>query len=108
MCIRDSVKALAPQHPEWKDTQPFKAVLEGDLKTALSGGEKSMMDLMMATPVSYTHLRAHETVLDLVCRLLLEKKKNNIEYGLSLIKKKTRSSSSILNTYQLTQDGKPI
>ena len=28
--------------------------------------------------VSYTHLRAHETVLDLVCRLLLEKKKNNI------------------------------
>ena len=30
------------------------------------------------TAVSYTHLRAHETVLDLVCRLLLEKKKNNI------------------------------
>ena len=29
-----------------------------------------------AAPVSYTHLRAHETVLDLVCRLLLEKKKN--------------------------------
>src|SRR5664280_3057512 len=28
-----------------------------------------------STPVSYTHLRAHETVLDLVCRLLLEKKK---------------------------------
>ena len=27
-------------------------------------------------PVSYTHLRAHETVLDLVCRLLLEKKKH--------------------------------
>ena len=30
-------------------------------------------------PVSYTHLRAHETVLDLVCRLLLEKKKNTVE-----------------------------
>ena len=29
-------------------------------------------------PVSYTHLRAHETVLDLVCRLLLEKKKTYI------------------------------
>ena len=29
----------------------------------------------LAVPVSYTHLRAHETVLDLVCRLLLEKKK---------------------------------
>src|SRR5665811_1919856 len=29
---------------------------------------------MHSVPVSYTHLRAHETVLDLVCRLLLEKK----------------------------------
>mgnify|MGYP007112065382 CR=1 FL=1 len=29
------------------------------------------------SPVSYTHLRAHETVLDLVCRLLLEKKNNH-------------------------------
>eukprot|EP00657_Telonema_sp_P-1_P008080 TRINITY_DN2864_c0_g1_i2.p1 TRINITY_DN2864_c0_g1~~TRINITY_DN2864_c0_g1_i2.p1 ORF type:complete len:119 (-),score=65.60 TRINITY_DN2864_c0_g1_i2:68-424(-) len=35
------------------------------------------MAIIMArfTSVSYTHLRAHETVLDLVCRLLLEKKK---------------------------------
>ena len=32
-------------------------------------------DIARARPVSYTHLRAHETVLDLVCRLLLEKKK---------------------------------
>src|SRR5665648_1105702 len=31
------------------------------------------------SPVSYTHLRAHETRHDLVCRLLLEKKKNNKE-----------------------------
>ncbi|WDT36884.1 signal peptidase I [Streptococcus pneumoniae D39] len=29
--------------------------------------------------VSYTHLRAHETVLDLVCRLLLEKKKKRLQ-----------------------------
>ena len=36
-----------------------------------------MLDLVLArgAAVSYTHLRAHETVLDLVCRLLLEKKK---------------------------------
>ena len=34
-----------------------------------------------STPVSYTHLRAHETVLDLVCRLLLEKKKISISYN---------------------------
>ena len=31
-------------------------------------------------PVSYTHLRAHETVLDLVCRLLLEKKTSHISF----------------------------
>ena len=29
----DRVKAMAPLHPEWKDKQPFKAVLEGDMKT---------------------------------------------------------------------------
>ena len=33
--------------------------------------------LASIVPVSYTHLRAHETVLDLVCRLLLEKKKQH-------------------------------
>ena len=33
--------------------------------------------------VSYTHLRAHETVLDLVCRLLLEKKKKNDSYNIT-------------------------
>ena len=33
--------------------------------------------MLRSGPVSYTHLRAHETVLDLVCRLLLEKKKQN-------------------------------
>ena len=36
-------------------------------------------------PVSYTHLRAHETVLDLVCRLLLEKKKTNANDNKSMI-----------------------
>ncbi|WDT38003.1 hypothetical protein PVA38_11140 [Streptococcus pneumoniae D39] len=42
--------------------------------------EKSLIRIKLLpqtlyVPVSYTHLRAHETVLDLVCRLLLEKKK---------------------------------
>ena len=52
--VMDRIKALAPQHPEWKDTQPFKAVLEGDVKTALSGGEKSMVDLLIATHAGTT------------------------------------------------------
>ena len=43
------------------------------------GGAGGMVgSARVARSVSYTHLRAHETVLDLVCRLLLEKKKNII------------------------------
>ena len=38
-------------------------------------GDIEQQVLCASVPVSYTHLRAHETVLDLVCRLLLEKKK---------------------------------
>ena len=36
----DRIRALAPEHPEWKTTQPFKGVLEGDLKAVLDGGER--------------------------------------------------------------------
>ena len=40
---------------------------------------------MASNAVSYTHLRAHETVLDLVCRLLLEKKKQTIQQANHLL-----------------------
>ena len=43
------------------------------------GGTPGARTTMIVVPVSYTHLRAHETVLDLVCRLLLEKKKQRVE-----------------------------
>ena len=42
------------------------------------GGADELRPVEVHRPVSYTHLRAHETVLDLVCRLLLEKKKGNL------------------------------
>lgn len=45
----DRIKALAPQHPEWKTQQPFKAVLEGDLKGVLSTGQKGLFELIAAT-----------------------------------------------------------
>jgi hypothetical protein len=45
----DRIKALAPQHPEWKTTQPFKAVLEGDLKGVLATGQKGLFELIAAT-----------------------------------------------------------
>jgi hypothetical protein len=37
--IIDRVNALAPQHPEWGDKQPFKALLDGDLETVFAGGQ---------------------------------------------------------------------
>jgi hypothetical protein len=45
----DRIKALAPDHPEWKERQPYKGVLEGDLKAALAGGEQSAIKLVMAS-----------------------------------------------------------
>ena len=45
----DRVKTLAPQHPEWSTTEPFASLLKGDVKGALAGGEKALMEIMMAT-----------------------------------------------------------
>jgi len=45
----DRVKKLAPQHPEWKTNQPFKALLEGDMKTVGASGMKGLMQIVMAT-----------------------------------------------------------
>ena len=50
----DQVKALAPMHPEWKQKQPFKAVLEGDLKTVLAGGKHALLEILMATHAGNT------------------------------------------------------
>jgi hypothetical protein len=47
--ILDRLKALAPQHPEWKDQQPFKAVLEGDMKTIAASGQRGLLGLATAT-----------------------------------------------------------
>ena len=50
----DRVKALAPQHPEWKDKQPFKGVLEGDPKAVAASGEKGLLEIMAVTHVGNT------------------------------------------------------
>jgi phosphoglycolate phosphatase-like HAD superfamily hydrolase len=50
----DRVKALAPQHPEWKDKEPFASLLKGDVKTALAGGEHAILEIVMATHAGMT------------------------------------------------------
>jgi hypothetical protein len=60
----DRVKALAPLHPEWKDKQPFKAVLEGDMKTLGASGEHGMAELVMATHAGMTPEEFQKIVTD--------------------------------------------
>ena len=52
--IFDRVKELAPQHPEWKTTQPFKALLEGDKETVAAAGEKGILEMAIATHTGMT------------------------------------------------------
>ena len=65
MCIRDR-----------NNREEFRPIIDGitiGLQALLIF--IGLLTLGIGGAVSYTHLRAHETVLDLVCRLLLEKKK---------------------------------
>jgi phosphoglycolate phosphatase-like HAD superfamily hydrolase len=45
----DRIKAMVPQHPEWRDKEPFKSVLSGDLKGVLSGGYHALIAVVAAT-----------------------------------------------------------
>ena len=80
MCIRD--RRHPGEHPEERRAE--RRSQRGRARRHLPEGRQR------AQAVSYTHLRAHETVLDLVCRLLLEKKKKKLstpqKYDLSINK----------------------
>ena len=60
----DRVKALAPQHPEWKDKEPFASLLKGDVKGALAGGERAMLEIVMATHAGMTTEEFEKIVTD--------------------------------------------
>jgi hypothetical protein len=49
MYTLDRVREMAPQHPEWKDKEPFKSVLEGDDNKALAQGESALIEMVKAT-----------------------------------------------------------
>lgn len=50
----DRVRDLAPQHPEWRDRQPFKAALEGDMQALAASGMQGLLELVMATHAGIT------------------------------------------------------
>jgi len=52
--ISDRIHALAPEHPEWQNQEPFASVLRGDMKSALAGGEHAIMEMAMATHAGMT------------------------------------------------------
>src|SRR5882757_1764761 len=60
----DRVKALAPQHPEWKTKQPFKALLEKDMKALAASGEKGLLEVMAATHAGMTTEEFSKAILD--------------------------------------------
>jgi len=60
----DRVKQLAPKHPEWKTTQPFKAVLENDMNALADSGEKGLIQLMMASHAGMTTAEFESIVRD--------------------------------------------
>mgnify|MGYP006273332429 FL=1 len=60
----DRIRALAPLHPEWKETQPFKAALEGDTKTLAKGGHRAIAELIMASHAGNTTEEFAEIVED--------------------------------------------
>jgi hypothetical protein len=60
----DRVKALAPQHPEWKTKEPFASLLKGDVKGALAGGERTMLEIIIVTHAGMSTAEFEQIVKD--------------------------------------------
>jgi hypothetical protein len=60
----DRVKALAPLHPEWKYTDPFQAVLDGDMKALAESGERGLVEIIMITHAGMTKDEFSKIVTD--------------------------------------------
>jgi phosphoglycolate phosphatase-like HAD superfamily hydrolase len=60
----DRIKALAPQHPEWKTKEPFKSVLAGDMKGLLASGEKGVLEIMARTHAGMTTVEFDQITRD--------------------------------------------
>ncbi len=60
----DQVKAMATRHPEWKTQQPFKGVLEKDMKAVAAGGEKGLLQIIAVSHSGMTTDSFSKSVLD--------------------------------------------
>jgi hypothetical protein len=64
MFALDRVKVLAPKHPEWKTKEPFASLLKGDVKGALAGGEKAIVEIIAVTHSGMTTEEFEKIVSD--------------------------------------------
>src|SRR5688500_10470129 len=60
----DRVKALAPQRPGWKDKERVASLVKGDVKGALVGGEKALLEIVVATHAGMTTEEVQKNVRD--------------------------------------------
>src|SRR5688572_20563691 len=60
----DRVRALAADHPEWKTTEPFKWVIDNDMKSLVAAGEKGLMPIIAATHAGVTTEQFTDIVRD--------------------------------------------
>jgi len=60
----DRVHQLAPEHPDWKDKQPFKAVLDNDKEAVIASGELGLAEIVMATHAGMTPNKFERIVSD--------------------------------------------
>lgn len=86
--VFDRIREMAPKHPEWKTREPFKSLLQGNVKTAATAGEKGLLDVVAATHSGMTaeqfadqvkdwlatakHPRFHRRYTDLIYQPMLE------------------------------------
>jgi phosphoglycolate phosphatase-like HAD superfamily hydrolase len=59
----DRIRALAPQNPQWKTKQPFKALLSNDMRALAATGERGLLSIIAASHAGMTVQDFHETVL---------------------------------------------
>ena len=60
----DRITQMAPQHPDWASKQPFKAVLDKDMKTLAASGEKGLLELVVASHSGMSTASFESIVLD--------------------------------------------
>jgi len=60
----DRVKELAPQHPDWQTKEPFASILKGDPKGLMAGGERGLVEMLMATHAGNTTVEFDQIARD--------------------------------------------